>query len=74
MAETLESRKIKLAQNILGNITEEMILKVEQILATESLLKEEMEKRALQSEEDIKSGKIYDIKSAKDRIKNHISR
>lgn len=69
---TLETRKIRLVQSILGDLSEEAITSLEIFIKNEVQLKEVLTQRALQSEDDIKNGKVFAFKEAKQRVKSSL--
>lgn len=71
---SIEERKIRLVQSVLGeDISEETIDKIEELLASDLLIKERLIKRVLQGEEDIKTGRYVSIESAMEQITNKLS-
>ena len=71
---SIEERKIRLVQSVLGeDISEETIDKIEELLASDLLIKERLIKRVLQAEEDIKTGRYVSIESAMEQITNKLS-
>ncbi len=69
---TLETRTIKLAQWILGSLTEDTICRLEALETEDQLLKEVLTQRALQSEEDIREGKLLTFEEANRRIEKSL--
>ena len=70
---TIETRKIKIAQSVLGNLSEETIQRMEELIRLEKIEKIEMEKRALESEQNIKEGKLHTLKEAQLRIEKSLN-
>ena len=71
---TIEARKIKLAQSVLGNLSERTIQRMEELVHMDELERKGMEKRALRSEQDIKEGSVFTIQDAQSRIEYSLNK